>query len=164
MNQRKFAAIVGILIFVVGMYFIVTKQKTSDEPSTPTPSTSKVSANSPIGVATNFYTAYELCLTTPPDEAADQVSIYCQANTGLTSPNFVSNLETGGVAATGADPVLCAQNVPEVIKAQAVQDETPTSARVSMQLTFGETNQVNSVDLVNEDGDWKVDNVVCPTL
>lgn len=163
MNQQRFAAVVGILIFVTGMYFIINKQNSSDSKSTPPPSSGKVSANSPIGVATNFYSAYESCLTTPPQEAAGEVSQYCQTHTGLTSSNFAANLETGGVAAAGADPILCAQNVPEAIKAQAVQDETPTSARVSMQLKFGETNQTNSVDLVNEDGNWKVDNIVCPT-
>lgn len=162
MTQKIFAVSVGITIFVVGMYFIVTKQKPSKSEPSPTPSSGKVSANSPIGVATNFYTAYQTCLTTPPEEALGQVSNYCQIHTGYTTSNFEKNLETGGVAAAGADPILCAQNIPEKVSAKGLNDETPTSARVSMEFQFGELTQLNTVDLVNEDGKWKVDNVVCP--
>lgn len=163
MNQRKFAALVGILIFAIGMYFIIAKQETTESKPEPTPSSSKVSANSPIGVTTNFYTAYQSCLKAPHANVVGNVSELCQTTTGFTTENFAKNLETGGVAIAGADPILCAQNVPEAIKAQGVQDETPTSARVSMQLTFGEVTQINFVDLVTQDGNWKVDNVVCPT-
>lgn len=162
MNQRRFAAVVGIMIFVVGMYFIITRQQSSNSEPSPTPS-SKVSANSPIGVTTNFYMTYQDCLSNPPEAAAGQASTYCQANSGLTSQNFVSNLETGGVAAAGADPILCAQNVPEKITAKSINEETMTSARVSVDVVFGSVTQTNIVDLTNEDGSWKVDNVVCPT-
>lgn len=68
----------------------------------------------------NFYSAYEDCMKNPPQEAFGKVGEYCQLNTGFTSVNFKDNLEKGGTAKKGADPIVCAQNFPESIKADSV--------------------------------------------
>jgi hypothetical protein len=160
MDKKLFIILFVLLIGVVALSFFTRKESTPVKQTNS--QTGKVSAHSALGVAQNFYTAYQNCLQNPPEQAIGQVSTYCQANTGFTTQNFVKNLETGGVAAAGADPILCAQNTPEKIEAQSMSEQTLLTARVNVNLIFGEMTQTNKVDLINEDGVWKVDNIMCP--
>jgi hypothetical protein len=110
----------------------------------------------------NFYTSYVSCMRNPPAEAAGKVSEYCQNNTGLTTTAFAGNLEAGGTAKAGADPVFCAQDIPEAMSVNTDMYITADKATASLLEKFG-TTQINiRVDLVNENGVWKIDNIICP--
>lgn len=116
----------------------------------------------PKAVTEKFYTAYEDCLKNPPKEAEGKVSVYCQDNTGYTAKGFSANLEHGGTAAKGADPVACAQDLPYN---HQVSDPTfygDSNAQVVVQEFFAGPRLDIRVELVKEDGSWKVNNVLCP--
>ena len=59
-----------------------------------------------------FYAEYVDCLTNPPAEAKDRVSVWCQQHNSYGAAELYENLVKGGVAAAGADPVACAQDLP----------------------------------------------------
>jgi hypothetical protein len=103
-------------------------------------------------------------LKNPPEAASGRVSEYCQVNTGLTSATFAGNLEKGGVAKAGADPVFCAQSVPESKKASSDFQAKNDKATGFMVEKFGSSQIKIQAELVNENGVWKVDNVICPKL
>lgn len=112
--------------------------------------------------AASFYKSYQGCLLNPPREASGQVSIYCQNHTGLTTSDFVKNIEAGGIAKLGADPIGCAQNPPQnflVSDAIPIDDKTAT---LIVKEFFGGPRLDIRVNLKKVDDTWKVDNVLCP--
>jgi len=111
---------------------------------------------------TNFYQKYASCLKNPPSEASGKVSEYCQNNTGLTTAAFAGNLEKGGIAKAGADPIFCAQSVPETKKTSSDFQMKNNKAAGFMVEKFGPNEIKPRIELVNDKGVWKVDNVVCP--
>lgn len=110
----------------------------------------------------NFYTSYDSCMKNPPAGSEGKVGEYCQNNTGLTTAAFAGNLETGGTAKAGADPVFCAQDIPETMSVNTDVQITGDKAIASVLEKFGITQINIQVDLVNENGVWKIDNIICP--
>jgi hypothetical protein len=109
-----------------------------------------------------FYTGYDACMKNPPAGSEGKVSEYCQNNSGITTAAFAGNLEAGGTAKAGADPVFCAQDIPETMSVNTDMQITANKASASVLEKF-ETTQINiQVDLVNENGVWKINNIICP--
>ena len=110
----------------------------------------------------NFYTSYDSCMKNPPAGSEGKVGEYCQNNTGLTTAAFAGNLEAGGTAKAGADPVFCAQDIPRTMSVNTAMQITADKAIASVLETFGATDINIQVVLVNENGIWKIDNIICP--
>jgi len=128
--------------------------------STPTPPSALEAAQA----VSAFYQGYEDCMRNPPQAAAGQVSTYCQTHTGLTTQDFAQNLEAGGTAKAGADPIFCAQSPPQSTSiGQVVPSSDGTMMTVHVIESFGAAPKVDiSVTVKMENGQWKVDNISCP--
>lgn len=98
----------------------------------------------------------------PPVAAKGKVGEYCQNNSGLTTTTFAANLEKGGTAKAGADPIFCAQNVPESVAVNPDVQVTNDRAVALVFEMFGPTQIKIQADLINENGVWKIDNILCP--
>lgn len=146
-----------LVLSFIGWGFYLFSKKPAEPAITPSPSPS---INSQMSVvAQDYYDKYNSCLKNPPAAAEGNVSVYCQENTGLTSANFINNLAKGGVAKAGADPVLCAQNTPDSI---AVSSVNPLKNQVTVAEKFGTITQDITVSMVENNGSWQVDNIICP--
>jgi hypothetical protein len=152
-----------LLILVVPILGLAACSEFSRQPQVNSQEVVGEAATEAVAKAVNdFYTSYDSCLKNPPAGSAGKVSEYCQNNTGLTTVAFAGNLEAGGTAKAGADPVFCAQDIPETMSVNTDMQITADKAIASVLEKFG-TTQINiQVDLVNENGVWKIDNIICP--
>lgn len=172
MNINKLIPI--IVIFFLGgaalTYFYVKRvpvtpatKTTSRLRVTPTPMPAGYASKVLISETTgNFYKTYDTCLKNPPAAATGKVSVYCQNNTGLTTTSFADNLDKGGTAKAGADPVFCAQNIPESMDVDPDIRITENTALAFVNEKFGPTQIKIQIDLKSENGKWKIDNITCP--
>jgi len=99
----------------------------------------------------------------PPAGSEGKVSEFCQNNSGLTTAAFAGNLEAGGTAKAGADPVFCAQDIPETFSVNADAQINADKAIAAVSEKFGVTEVNIQVNLANENGAWKIDNIICPS-
>ncbi len=167
--KLKILGIAVLLFSITGLYFLFIKNKPPGTNSAPPSAITAIPSNPPTpvsqelpGVISKFYENYQNCLKDPPKEASGKVSIYCQENTGSTSVNFNQNIEIGGVASAGADPIVCAQDLPENITVNPNIQMGEGSAIGSVEEKFGSSLINVWLSLVSENGDWKIDNVICP--
>ena len=109
----------------------------------------------------SFYQSYDFCMKNPPAAAEGKVGEYCQNNTGLTTSAFAGNLEEGGTAKAGADPIFCAQDIPESMTVNADARITGEKAFASLVEKFGTSQIEIKVNLENENGVWKINNIIC---
>lgn len=168
--KKLILLILIVLIFGGILYYLSTsqpqttkqniQQQTSASPTSTTTTTADKTAVSQI--TDNFYKSYESCMKNPPAAAAGKVSVYCQDNTGLTTTNFATNLEKGGTAKAGADPIFCAQNPPESITVDSNTQITTDKAVAFVNGKMGPTQIKIQADLLKENGAWKIDNITCP--
>jgi len=164
---------VGVTILAligIGFYVLSTKGRNLATKTIPSSSISPALTISPTvspsqtsqQVVSAFYESYETCVKNPPPEAKGRVSVYCQNNTGLTSNNFGQNIEAGGTAKAGADPIVCAQDFPQDINVGNATQGTDDTATVSVSESFGTAKIEIPVTLKIENGQWMIDNIVCP--
>jgi hypothetical protein len=104
------------------------------------------------------------CMTTPPTQAAGQVGNWCSSNNSNASPSFPANLEAGGVAQAGADPIVCAQAFPMSYKVgeNATYSVSEKSGTAFVVEQFGSGELVLTVLLSGTSDKLLVDNIVCP--
>lgn len=161
-DMKKFSLIilvVPILALAACSVFSQQSQITSQPAS---PATDQAAAEAVAKAVNDFYTSYDSCMKNPPAGSEGKVSEYCQNNTGLTTAAFAGNLEAGGTAKAGADPVFCAQDIPETMSVNTEVQITADKAIASVLEKLGTTQIDIQVDLVNENGVWKIDNIICP--
>ncbi|MCK9351694.1 MAG: hypothetical protein WCT49_01890 [Candidatus Paceibacterota bacterium] len=109
-----------------------------------------------------FYNNYQNCVKDPPREAKEKVSEYCQSHTGVSTVDLEKNIAAAGIAKLGADPIVCAQNLPESILMGDVKAVDERSSIVTVKESFGDQSlDVRAYVKKTADG-WFVDNVVCP--
>jgi hypothetical protein len=113
-------------------------------------------------IVNRYYGFYRSCMTNPPPQASGQVASYCLANSGLTTAAFAANLELGGAAGAGADPVTCSQQPPESVAVDANIEVANGTATAHVLEAFGATQTTVTVQLVMDGGSWMIDNIVCP--
>lgn len=154
-NMRKFVLII-LVVLILGVIacnlFSRSPQGTSQPASNPEAVTEAVNS---------FYQSYDSCMKNPPAVAEGNVSEYCQNNTGLTTSAFAGNLEEGGTAKAGADPIFCAQDIPASMTVNADAHITGDKAIASLNEKFVVSQVDIKVNLVNENGAWKIDNIIC---
>lgn len=155
--KKTVIAVVVLAIVAAGVYFYFNGGQAPEGNSVP-----KINENTITNAVGAFYRKYEDCVKNPPSEAEGRVTEYCQLNTGLTSAAFAGNLEKGGTAKAGADPIFCAQSVPEGMKVDPDFQAKDNRATGYMLERFGSAQVKTQIDFVYEAGAWKVDNVVCP--
>ncbi len=109
-----------------------------------------------------FYKKYENCMKNPPKEAEGRVGEYCQGNTGQTSQKFIANLEEGGTAKAGADPIVCAQDFPESIVVDSDVEIEENIAIGHVDEKFGPSQIKPEIELVYVNGVWEINNIICP--
>lgn len=132
-------------------------------PTEPVPTAVKAPDKTAVPEITDsFYKSYDSCMKNPPAKAAGKVSQYCQDNSGLTTAAFASNLEKGGTAKAGADPIFCAQNIPESFNVSPDARISGDSADIFVSEKFGPSEIKIKADLIRENGAWKIDNIICP--
>lgn len=161
----KKAIILAIILIAIGgaaLYFKNYKVPDNQAQSSSTPPVTKYDETTIPKVINDFYQNYEVCLKNPPASAAGRVSEYCQSNTGLTTTTFAANLVKGGIAEKGADPIFCAQSVPESKKVSSDFWVKNDKATGFMDEKFGPNQIKVQIEFVSEKGVWKVDNVICP--
>ena len=155
--------VVILLALVFGGYYYIFYGKDQESPM-PGNNTSGLDEKTIPSAIDNFYQKYESCLKNPPVAASGRVSEYCQNNSGFTTAGFAGNLEKGGIAKAGADPIFCAQGVPESMKASADFQAKNNKATGFMVEKFASSEVKIEVSLAGENGVWKVDNITCPPL
>ncbi len=169
--MKKLIPLALIAFLLAGaFYYLYSKQFQKTNQNTPQPtsasptSTATDTADKAIvsTITDNFYKDYDSCMKNPPSQAAGKVSAYCQNNTGLTTTTFKANLEKGGTAKAGADPIFCAQNIPESVNINPDTQITGGKAIVFVSEKFGPTQIKIQVDILKENDAWKIDNIICP--
>lgn len=150
-KSTLFASICAIIIVavMVRMSFYVQPKKGGPIPQTP------------YEVVLAFYKSYQDCLENPPTAASGQVSLYCQNNTGLTATDFSKNIDAGGIANLGADPIVCAQSLPQDLSLSASIPSGQMSSVVVREF-FGVAHVDVRVSLREAGDSWRIFNIMCP--
>ena len=132
--------------------------------ATASPPETSFSAEAVVIVTQAFYDEYVDCMTNPPAEAIGQVGNWCSSNNSNATANFPANLETGGVAAAGADPIVCAQSFPMsyTVKGDATYESAKQTGTAFVAEQFGSGELVLTVLLSGAGDRLLVDNIVCP--
>jgi hypothetical protein len=132
--------------------------------ATASPPETSFSKEAVILVTQAFYDEYLDCMTNPPTQAAGQVGNWCSSNNSNATAGFPANLEAGGVAEAGADPIVCAQSFP--MKYEVRDDSSYTHSEKQgtafVVEQFGSGELVLTVKLNGEGEKLLVDNIVCP--
>ena len=156
----------GSTIAVIGIALLTacTTQSPSATPSgTASPPEISFSSDAVAKVAQAFYDEYLNCMTNPPAEATGQVGNWCASNNSHESPGFPANLEAGGVAAAGADPIVCAQSFPiSYSVSDANYEPVGKSGTAIITEKFGSGDLKVAVILINQSKQLIVDNIICP--
>lgn len=128
------------------------------------PPETSFSAEAVVKVTQAFYDEYMNCMTTPPTQAAGQVGNWCASNNSNATPSFPANLEAGGVAAAGADPIVCAQSFPMSYKVETNASYSAVEKNGTAFVTekFGASDLTLTASLTGADGKLRVYNIVCP--
>ncbi len=162
-----------LLVFAVILYYFYTQTKNPSDGLVATDTLTPTVFTTPTldinkdrqkvtEIVKSFYQNYDDCMKNPPAKAKGQVSIYCQNNSGLTTPDFQSNLDEGGTSKAGADPIYCAQNPAESVSVDDVKISGNQSTGLISE-TFGEIKLKDiKVELLNNGESWKIDNLICP--
>lgn len=161
--MKKAIIVLAILVILAGiaLYFKNFKSVDDQAQNGDKPITKYDEMTIPRAID-NFYKKYESCVNNTPAAASGKISEYCQNNTGLTTAAFAGNLEKGGTVKAGADPVFCAQGVPETIKTSSNFQMKNNKATGFIVEKFGTAEVKPEASLVYEGGVWKVDNITCP--
>lgn len=162
MKKAIIWTIILLVLIGVGSYFSFFNTGSENQDQSGNGSTSKIDEKTIPNAIENFYNKYDSCMKNPPSEATGRVSEYCQNNTGMTTAAFAANLEKGGTSKAGADPIFCSQNPPESIKASSdfqVYNDKATGFVVEK---FGTSQIKAQVELIKDNGVWKIDNIACP--
>jgi len=141
--MKKLALPIIIVVLLLGaiIYYFLRNQPTKTPEPTPQPSPAAQINTIISNVAGGYYNSYNTCIKNPPEAAKGMVSVYCQGNTGLTTAAFAANLEKGGTASAGADPIFCAQSVPVKVTVDPDIQITDNKATAFINEIFG-SNQI----------------------
>jgi hypothetical protein len=166
MKKIVLPVIAVIIILGGGFYFFYKNHPQKAEQPTPQPTATSNVPSTPESsvseVINNFYISYGTCMGNPPDAAAGKISVYCQNNSGFTTAAFAANLEKGGTAKAGADPIYCSQNPPDGITINPDVKVAAEKATASITEKISTSKIKIQIDLLNESGVWKIDNIACP--
>jgi hypothetical protein len=160
-------------VAVLALSACSTKTTTVDPSVSPTDTPTSATASPPVtsfsaeAVASTtkaFYDEYMNCMTNPPAEAIGQVGNWCSSNNSNATSNFPANLEAGGVAAAGADPIVCAQSFPMSykVKENATYNSAEKTGKALVAEQFGSGELVLTALLSGINDKLLVDNIVCP--
>jgi hypothetical protein len=132
--------------------------------ATASPPETSFSAEAVILVTQAFYDEYMDCMTNPPAEAIGQVGNWCSSNNSNATTNFPANLEAGGVAEAGADPIVCAQSFPMsyIVEDNATYSSSEKTGKVFVTEQFGSGELMLTVLLSGAGDKLLVENIVCP--
>lgn len=132
--------------------------------ATASPPITSFSAEAVISVTQAFYDEYMDCMTNPPAEAIGQVGNWCASNNSNATSSFPANLEAGGIAEAGADPIVCAQSFPMSYKVRddATYNSAEKTGKAFVSEQFGSGELVLSALLSGANDKLLVDNIVCP--
>ena len=132
--------------------------------ATASPPATSFSAEAVISVTQAFYDEYMNCMTNPPAEAIGQVGNWCSSNNSNATSSFPANLEAGGVAEAGADPIVCAQSFPMSYKVRddATYNSAEKTGKAFVAEQFGSGELVLTALLSGINDKLLVDNIVCP--
>lgn len=157
MSRNRFIIVVAVLIIIAILILLQIQLK---EQKPPVKAVVENETEQMKTAVMGLYNSYKECMTNPPVEAFGQVSTYCQDNNQYAAKSFVSNLEKGGVAKAGADPITCAQNIAQNIQVGRIN---PAQQTVEVLENFGGTTDVKiKISLIEENNSWKINNVICP--
>ncbi len=150
----------GAIIFLSGC------SSSGSTTATPTPSATSTPTFGVPGLlkakTKSFFDEYMLCMTKPPAEAKDYVGDYCQSHNSNATQSLPANLKLGGVSDAGADPILCAQNVPESFSVGMGFLDPEGVGNVMVIQNFSSDSKVFvNVRLQNDSGEYLVDNIQC---
>ena len=167
--HKSIAASIAILVLTACSTNSANIDPTVSPTDTPTSATASPPVTSfsadAVGLVTKaFYDEYMNCMTNPPAEAIGQVGNWCSSNNSNATSNFPANLEAGGVAAAGADPIVCAQSFPMSykVKDDATYNSAEKTGKAFVAEQFGSGELVLTVLLSGINDKLLVDNIVCP--
>ena len=151
-------------IAVLALTACSTNSAMVDPTATATPPETSFSAEAVVLVTQAFYDEYMDCMTNPPTEAIGQVGNWCSSNNSNATSNFPANLEAGGIAESGADPIVCAQSFPISYKVEtdASYSHSEKSGTAFVTEEFGSGELVLTALLSGAGDELLVDNIVCP--
>ena len=164
MNKSRFSYLVAGVLVLAGCTNSTPGPSSSPVSSvTSSPSASEQMKTKVSSVTKAFYDEYSNCMINPPAEANDQVGEYCSSHNSQATTVLPANLEAGGVAAAGADPIVCAQNFPISYSVTSSEFDSETGNGVAaLTEKFGASDVVITVKLRYESNKMLVDNIVCP--
>ena len=106
--------------------------------------------------AEKFFQSYNACWEQPPPEAGDKPNIYCATHIQLAT----DKLET--YIAKQPHPVTCSTSVAKSAVAIRSTNINENQALVVLSEDFGKSKINVTYQLQREDGEWKVENILCP--
>ena len=167
--HKSVAATIAILALTACSTNSETVTPTSSASDTPasataSPPETSFSAEAVVIVTKAFYDEYMDCMTNPPAEAIGQVGNWCSSNNSNATSNFPANLEAGGVAEAGADPIVCAQSFPMsyIVEGNATYSSSEKTGTAFVSEQFGSGELVLTALLSAANDKLLVDNIVCP--
>lgn len=164
---------IAVTITIFALTACATKTATVNPTASPTDTPTSATASPPetsfsaeavILVTQAFYDEYMDCMTNPPAEAIGQVGNWCSSNNSNATSSFPANLEAGGVAEAGADPIVCAQSFPMSykVKDDATYSDSEKTGKAFVAEQFGSGELVLTALLSGANDKLLVDNIVCP--
>ena len=167
--QKSIAASIVILALTACSTNSETVTPTSSASDTPasataSPPETSFSAEAVVIVTKAFYDEYIEFMTNPPAEAIGQVGNWCSSNNSNATSNFPANLEAGGVAEAGADPIVCAQSFPMsyIVEDNATYSSSEKTGKAFVTEQFGSGEIMLTVLLSGAGDKLLVENIVCP--
>jgi len=152
-----------VLFGFLGFSFLNSRKSAVSPSPNPTTTPQIIPDTKPVSdLIDNYYKFYDSCMKNPPTAAKGMVGEYCQNNSGVTSLAFPQNIEEGGIAKAGADPIVCAQNFPESISVTNVSITDDQAVGIVTE-KFGPTEIEVQIMVIKENRVWKIDNIVCPS-
>jgi len=153
MNKKLTIFIIFLLILLVafGVYFGVKRGSKSNEDL----------SNAAIQIVQNYYNLFSECMENPPVEAIGQVTVYCQSHNQYVGSQLEANLDAQ--SRNGYVPVICAQNPPQNISPTGTPQITDASITVMLSEQYASGPVLVAYKLQKENGEWKVENILCPT-
>lgn len=156
--------IVLVLVLAGGVAFavnyIVSTEKVAEIPKKETTVTEEAEeagaereeeVKNPREVVEEFYTWYITNESHPLSSGAYKESPYL-------APGFKEYLDGG--YGRGADPILCAQDIPPTFEVGEVSISGNT-ARVNVRQAFGPSGRIVPVELEKMEGEWLISDVLC---
>ncbi len=171
MNTQRFSLMLVVVAVCVVLSGCAAGWASGDpEPSptpTRTPEPTQPVSEAPEAVVEAFYDWYLDYIGGPaPDERRNPLVDGAYRSSEYLTEAWIEEVDDLVASRCGYDPFLCAQDVPDTFEVGDVQATGDEASVVLHQIWNADTEYASTRDLTIElrqvDGEWKIDDVICP--